>query len=256
MELSSHNGVAEFLLNLNIISYSIILILIFMSILSWYLIITKSIQLGLTYWRSKKILKLFWQSSSLEPLITRLSKKKPKEPFSNVALQGINAAIFYEKRAEKKLDTLCTHSEFLTRNMRRAFNEGRAQLDSDLTILATIGSTSPFIGLLGTVIGIYDALISISAKGSASLDTVAAPVGEALIMTAIGLAVAIPAILAYNTLIRGNRHFLNKLEGFTHDLHTCLNTGARMDMKNRVYMKHRIQPVNIQTEKASMEITP
>ncbi|MCK5523748.1 MAG: MotA/TolQ/ExbB proton channel family protein [Thiomargarita sp.] len=256
MELSSHNGVAEFLLNLNIISFSIILTLIFMSILSWYLIITKSLQLGFTYWRSKKILKLFWQSSSLEPLITRLSKKKQKEPFSNVALQGINAAIFYEKRAEKQLDTLCTHSEFLTRNMRRAFNEGRAQLDSDLTILATIGSTSPFIGLLGTVIGIYDALISISAKGSASLDTVAAPVGEALIMTAIGLAVAIPAILAYNTLIRGNRHFLNKLEGFTHDLHTCLNTGARMDMKNRVYMKHRIQPVNIQTEKASKEITP
>ncbi|MDM8563380.1 MotA/TolQ/ExbB proton channel family protein [Candidatus Marithioploca araucensis] len=163
--------------------------------------------------------------------------------------------MFYEKRAVKQLDTLCTHSEFLTRNMRRAINEGRAQLESNLTILATIGSTSPFIGLLGTVIGIYDALISISAKGSASLGTVAAPVGEALIMTAIGLTVAIPAILAYNAFIRGNRRFLNKLEGFTHDLHTCLNTGARMDMKNMVYMKNSIQPVHIQTEKASKETT-
>ncbi|TGO02461.1 hypothetical protein PN36_24710 [Candidatus Thiomargarita nelsonii] len=178
---------AAFLEHLNIISLSVIFIRLFMSILSWYLIITKTIQLGVTHWRSNKVLTLF-----------------------------------------------------LMRHLRRALNEERAQLDSGLTILATVGSTAPFIGLFGTVLGIYDALVTISAKGSAALNTVAAPVGEALIMTALGLAVAIPAVLAYNALVRGNRAFLNKLEGFAHDLHTYLSTGARME--SRVYlMKPRIK---------------
>jgi len=207
-----------------------------MSILSWYLLITKALQLGFTYWRARKILKLFWKSASLEPLIGRLSQRQLNDPFSNVALQGINAALYYEKRAEKQIANLSSHSEFLTRNLHRAINDSTAQLNSGLTILATIGSTAPFIGLLGTVLGIYEALITISARGNASLDTVAAPVGEALIMTAFGLAVAIPAVLGYNALVRGNRGFLTQLEGFAHDLHTCLNTGARVDMKNRAIM--------------------
>ncbi len=222
-------GFTHFLQNLNVVSLSILLILLFMSVLSWYLIITKTLQLGLTYWRSSRLLKLFWQASSLTPMVNRLTKSKPKEPFSNVALQGINAALYYEKRAQ--FAHISSHSEFITRNMRRAINEGSAYLESGLTILATVGSTAPFVGLLGTVLGIYDALITISTRGNASLDTVAAPVGEALIMTAFGLAVAIPAVLAYNALVRSNRAYLNKLEGFAHDLHTCLNTGARIDMK-------------------------
>ncbi|OQY54169.1 MAG: MotA/TolQ/ExbB proton channel family protein [Candidatus Parabeggiatoa sp. nov. 2] len=243
MEFSSNQfSLLEFLLNLNIVSFSVIVILLLMSVLSWYLIITKAFQLGFTYWRSSRVSKLFWSSESLEPLITRLSKTKPKDPFSNVALQGINAAIYYEKRAKKQLATICSHSEFLTRHMRRAINEDTTRLNSGLTILATIGSTAPFIGLLGTVLGIYDALVTISAKGNASLDSVAAPVGEALIMTAFGLAVAIPAVLGYNAFVRTDNAFLNKLEGFAHDLHTCLNTGARIDMKNRVYMKNKVQP--------------
>lgn len=242
MEFSSSPfGMSHFIQHLNIISLSVLLILLFMSVLSWYLIITKTLQLGFTYLRSNNILKLFWKSSSLEPIMTRLSKRKSKDPASNLALQGINAALYYEKRVEKNLPNLCSHSEFLTRNLRRAINEAMAQLEAGLTILASIGSTAPFIGLLGTVLGIYDALITISAKGDASLDTVAAPVGEALIMTALGLAVAIPAVLGYNALVRGNRAFLNKLEGFGFDLHTCLNTGARMDMKNPLYLKQKIQ---------------
>ena len=103
-----------------------------------------------------------------------------------------------------------------------------------------MGSIAPFVGLFGTVLGIYDALVSISARGSAALNTVAAPVGEALIMTAFGLAVAIPAVLGYNALVRSNRTILNKLEGFAHDLHTYLNTGARMDMKNRSYIQLKL----------------
>ncbi|TGN99799.1 hypothetical protein PN36_33430 [Candidatus Thiomargarita nelsonii] len=229
--LDNPYGLAAFLEHLNIISLSVIFILLIMSILSWYLIITKAIQLGITHWRSNKVLTLFWSDADL---ITHTAIKKAKEPFSRLALQSINASFHYKEQAEKQSTTLCTHSEFLMRHLRRALNEERAQLDSGLTILATVGSTAPFIGLFGTVLGIYDALVTISAKGSAALNTVAAPVGEALIMTALGLAVAIPAVLAYNALVRGNRAFLNKLEGFAHDLHTYLSTGARME--SRVYL--------------------
>jgi len=250
MEFSSSQlSLLEFLLNLNIVSFSVVVILLLMSLLSWYIIIAKVLQLSLTYWRSRKLSTLFWHSESLQPLIKRLSRRKPKDPYSNVALQGINAAIYYEKRATNQpLANICSHSEFITRNMRRAINESTSQLNAGLIILATIGSTAPFIGLLGTVLGIYDALVTISARGNASLDTVAGPVGEALIMTAFGLAVAIPAVLGYNALVRGNNAFLNGLEGFAHDLHTCLNTGARIDMKNRVYMKRNVEPKQTTSE--------
>ncbi len=226
MALSSNPfGFSHFIENLNIISLSIIFILLFMSVLSWYLIITKTLQLWFTVWRSNRIVKVFWNTSSL----TEILHFKSKDPFSLLAKQGINAAFYYKKRT--KIENICSQSEFLTRNLKRAINEETAQLNSGLTILATVGSTAPFVGLLGTVLGIYDALITISTQGSASLDTVAAPVGEALIMTAFGLAVAIPAVLAYNAILRSNRVYLNKLQGFAHDLHTCLNTGARIDLK-------------------------
>lgn len=232
-------NIAAFILRLNTTSLSIMVILLLMSVLTWYLIMTKALQLSFIWWRSRQLLKLFWHSPSLDSVMSYLSQKKTYDPFSNLALQGINAAIFYEKRLEKQLENLGTQSEFLTRNMRRAIAEDTAYLESDLSLLATIASTAPFIGLLGTVLGIYDALITISARGTASLDTVAAPVGEALIMTALGLAVAIPAVFGYNALVGGNRILLNKLNGFAHDLHTCLNTGARIDMKNQVYMKQQ-----------------
>ncbi len=232
-----------FLQNLNPISMSVIFILLFMSVLSWYLIIVKMFKLAFTNWKANNVLKLFKKSSSLAPIIARLTltKNKSIDSCSNLALQGINAATYHEKRATIQAETICSHSEFITRNIHRAINEEMAQLESGLTILATIGTTAPFIGLFGTVLGIYEALISISARGNASLDTVAAPVGEALIMTALGLAVAIPAVLSYNFLVHGNRSFLHRLEGFAHDLHTCLNTGDCMNMRDRVYMQQNIQ---------------
>ncbi len=237
--LSDPYGISSFLQHLNIISFSIIFILVLMSVLSWTLIITKVFQRIFIEWNSRKILKLFWNNDTLAPLIIRLNKAKG--PFSRLTLQGINASFYYKERANKKQSTiLCTQSEFLIRNLRRALNEETARLEAGLTLLATVGSIAPFVGLFGTVLGIYDALVSISARGSAALNTVAAPVGEALIMTAFGLAVAIPAVLGYNALVRSNRTFLNKLEGFAHDLHTYLNTGARMDMKNRSYIQLKL----------------
>lgn len=233
--------ITAFFQHLNSISLTILIILLFMSVLTWYLIITKILQLGFIYWQARKISKLFWNNSSLAPIMIHLSQTQLHDPFTHLTLQVFNAAIYYEKRLAKNLTTLCSQNEFLSRQLRRAMTEEAARLESGLSILATISSTAPFIGLLGTVLGIYEALMTISLKGAASLETVAAPVGEALIMTAGGLAVAIPAVLGYNALIRGQKAFLNKLNSFAHDLHTCLNTGARMDMKNITYIKRHLQ---------------
>ena len=129
-----------------------------------------------------------------------------------------------------------------SRSLRNSIDESTARLQSGLAVLASVGSTAPFIGLFGTVWGIYHALISISVAGQATIDKVAGPIGEALIMTALGLAVAIPAVLGYNALVRGNKAILNKLNRFSHDLHSYFVTGARVSatgatkvvpMKNR-----------------------
>ena len=115
--------------------------------------------------------------------------------------------------------------------MRRSMGETTLQLDAGLSVLASVGSVSPFVGLFGTVWGIYHALAAISASGQATLDKVAGPVGEALIMTAIGLAVAIPAVLAYNAFVKQNRLITNMLNAFGQDLHTLLTTGAILQHK-------------------------
>jgi biopolymer transport protein ExbB len=119
-------------------------------------------------------------------------------------------------------------SEWLTRSLRNSIDESTARLQSGLAVLASVGSTAPFVGLFGTVWGIYHALLAISVAGQATIDKVAGPIGEALIMTALGLAVAIPAVLGYNALVRGNKGVLGKLNRFAHDLHAYFLTGARV----------------------------
>ncbi|MCP4696015.1 MAG: MotA/TolQ/ExbB proton channel family protein [Gammaproteobacteria bacterium] len=215
--------------DLNSISLFVLYTLVFMSVLSWYLIFTKTLQLWETRRRCARFAKFFRNEPGLESVIKYLALKRSRDPFSNLARQGINAATHHIRHAPERPGIICTHAEFVTRNMHQAIREDSAHLNSGLAILASIASTAPFIGLLGTVLGIYDALKSISARGQASLDTVAGPVGEALIMTAAGLAVAIPAVLAYNALIRGNRAFLAKLDAFAHELFAILNTGSRIE---------------------------
>jgi biopolymer transport protein ExbB len=119
-------------------------------------------------------------------------------------------------------------SDWITRTLRNSIDDSTARLQSGLAILASVGSTAPFVGLFGTVWGIYHALVGIGASGVATIDKVAGPVGEALIMTALGLAVAIPAVLGYNALVRGNKGILTKLNRFAHDLHAYFVTGARV----------------------------
>ena len=119
-------------------------------------------------------------------------------------------------------------SEWLTRTLRNSIDESTSRLQSGLAVLASVGSTAPFVGLFGTVWGIYHALLAISAAGQATIDKVAGPIGEALIMTALGLAVAIPAVLGYNALVRGNKGVISRLNRFAHDLHAYFVTGARV----------------------------
>jgi biopolymer transport protein ExbB len=119
-------------------------------------------------------------------------------------------------------------SDWISRALRNSIDDSTARFQAGLAILASVGSTAPFVGLFGTVWGIYHALVGIGAAGQATIDKVAGPIGEALIMTALGLAVAIPAVLGYNALVRGNKSILTKLNRFAHDLHAYFVTGARV----------------------------
>jgi biopolymer transport protein ExbB len=142
---------------------------------------------------------------------------------------AIVAARHHQNHGADKLDAAGSTAEFLTRAMRRVIDEETARIEAGLTVLASVGSTAPFVGLFGTVWGVYHALINIGMSGQGTLDKVAGPVGEALIMTAAGLAVAIPAVLAYNAFVRSNRVVLAQLDSFAHDLYAFLTTGSRVN---------------------------
>ncbi len=152
--------------------------------------------------------------------------EKAENPFTRLAIQGINAANHHNRYTTQRLGETRNYDEFIAQALRRTVSQEAMQMETGLTLLASVGSIAPFVGLFGTVWGIYHALGTIAVGGQATVDKVAGPVGEALIMTAFGLAVAIPAVLAYNTLVRDNRLLMGELETFAHDLHTYLTTGV------------------------------
>jgi biopolymer transport protein ExbB len=212
--------------------------LLAMSIGSWSLMVIKAIQARRLKSSSATFLTRFWQASSstLPSMATVMSEdlKKAENPFARLALQGINAADHHKRYTAQRvkndgntaLQEHSRHDEFIAQALRRTIGQEAMQMETGLTLLASVGSIAPFIGLFGTVWGIYHALGTIAVGGQATVDKVAGPVGEALIMTAFGLAVAIPAVLAYNTLVRDNRLLMGELETFAHDLHTYLTTGV------------------------------
>ncbi|MFZ6756870.1 MotA/TolQ/ExbB proton channel family protein [Undibacterium sp. Ji50W] len=187
--------------------------LLAMSVLSWTLILLKA----WTFWRIRQAapaLRAFWQSPSLADAMAMLRQADKAHIFMALA----DAA----EQADRRAGTLSEHtafSEVLTRSLRQQLQTLTTRLEAGLTMLASIGATAPFVGLLGTVWGIYHALTAISASGAVQIDQLAGPVGEALIMTALGLIVAIPAVLAYNGFNRINRITLAELDGFAFDLH-------------------------------------
>ncbi len=196
-------------------------IMVIMSLVSWYIIFTK-------VWDQRKVMKeadeldkTFWKAASLKEGAAKLPKNSA---FRQLVDDGLRASEHHEGRLTDKID----RHEWVTMSLQRSTNSINSKLQSGLAFLASVGSTAPFIGLFGTVVGIYRALINIGIAGQASIDKVAGPVGEALIMTAIGLVVAVPAVLGYNWLIRRNKALQDRLNAFAADVHGSLISGSRV----------------------------
>ena len=221
-------GFAAFLAQTDAVGRAILAILLVMSVATWYLIATKSITILLERRKSAHFLEAFWDAPSLTTVEKHIGENHPDDPFSHLAWHAISASRHHQRSGAARLAEAGSGAEFLTRAMRRVIDEDTARLESGLTVLASVGSTAPFVGLFGTVWGVYHALVAIGLSGQGTLDKVAGPVGEALIMTALGLAVAIPAVLAYNGFVRANRLVLAKLDAFAHDLYAVLTTGERV----------------------------
>lgn len=224
---ASNYGLANFWNQGDLVSHLVIIVLLTMSIISWTQIILKTISAS----RRKKIsiaLDNFWENKTLDNASKALEEKfGSNNSFVSLSSAAIIACDHLDKQKNNSIGSNLDRSEYITRVLRQSINRSTARLESGLTQLASIGAIAPFVGLFGTVYGIYHALLGISAAGNASLNAVSGPVGEALIMTAAGLFVAIPAVIAYNAFVRFNRLELMELDGFAHDLHCYLNNGIR-----------------------------
>ncbi|MEO5641551.1 MAG: MotA/TolQ/ExbB proton channel family protein [Sphingomicrobium sp.] len=194
-----------------VISWSVFVILVIMSIGTFYIMFTKLLQQQKIMNQGNKVRSSFWNAPNLKEASTKLEARS--------AYRSIVDDVLVAQDQHGKLTDPIDQHEWMANSLARSQGSISARLGEGLAFLATVGSTAPFIGLFGTVIGIYRALIKIGASGDASITTVAGPVGEALIMTALGLVVAVPAVLAYNWLIRRNKSIVEDLAAFTNDVH-------------------------------------
>ncbi|HCY15240.1 MAG: biopolymer transporter [Curvibacter sp. GWA2_64_110] len=201
------------------------LLLLAMSLASWMVIVLKALDI-VRYKKLARQAETFWHSADFAEGLGKLGPQN-ENPFRDLAEEGREASAHHRNTKAHLHDSLDV-SDWVTRCLRNSIDHSTARLQSGLAILASVGSTAPFVGLFGTVWGIYHALMSIGMAGQATIDKVAGPIGEALIMTALGLAVAIPAVLGYNALVRGNKAILGQLNSFAHDLHAYFVTGARV----------------------------
>lgn len=230
--MESQFGLAHVWTQGDVVTKAVALLLLVMSLSSWIVMILKTLDL-FKFKKQAQTIEAFWHSQDLATGLTQLGNDADN-PFRALALQGQEAASHISGtggRPHAHLHDNFDLSEWVTRSLRGSIEDSTQKLQAGLAVLASVGSTAPFVGLFGTVWGIYHALLSIGAAGQATIDKVAGPVGEALIMTALGLAVAIPAVLGYNALVRGNKSVLSKLNRFAHDLHAFYVTGARVRNK-------------------------
>jgi biopolymer transport protein ExbB len=210
------------------VQWAVALTLVIMSAMSWYWIVINFLKNMRLRGSADRVVTTFWETPNAQDAIRFMEEQKRSEPFSKIALDAAQAAAHHQRHEGSRLVESLNRSEFVDRALRQGVTRESSRLENGLTVLATVGSTAPFVGLLGTVWGIYGALIRIGASGEASITAVAGPVGEALIMTAVGLFVAIPAVLAYNFFVRLNRVTNSKFDTFAHDLHDFFATGARV----------------------------
>jgi len=213
-------GFSHFLKHLDAIGIGVLMLLIALSVASWYLIAVKAMYSFRQERRARAFLASYEDVRSPGDLAKMARDGQGNNAFANLARTALQAA----PTAYGNDRQLSDPGEFLTRALRRAIDEETLRAEQGLTLMASAGSAAPYIGLFGTVWAIYHALVQISISGQGTLDKVAGPVGEALIMTALGLAVAIPAVLAYNQFRRHNRIWLARLDGFAHDLYALLTT--------------------------------
>ena len=197
-----------------------LLIMIIMSMGSWYIIFTKLFEQRKLLKSAKAASDNFWTSGSVKKGMDTLDEGSA---FRFIAEQGLKADEHHEGSLVEQID----RHTWITMSVQRAVDNIGSRLQDGLAFLATVGSTAPFVGLFGTVWGIYHALTAIGIAGQASIDKVAGPVGEALIMTAFGLAVAVPAVMGYNWLIRRNKMVMERVRAFSGDLHNVLLSGKR-----------------------------
>ncbi|NRR30113.1 MotA/TolQ/ExbB proton channel family protein [Oxalobacteraceae bacterium] len=201
------------------VSRGTLIILSLMSMGSWYIIVTKLIDQMKIFKQSKETSAKFWKAPSIAAGSASLTDGSP---FRFIAETGTKATVHHDGALLEQIDL----STWVTMSIQRAVEKVQSRLQDGLSFLATVGSTAPFIGLFGTVWGIYNALINIGMTGNASIDKVAGPVGEALIMTAFGLFVAVPAVLGYNWLVRRNKSAMEDVRSFSADVHSVLISGA------------------------------
>jgi biopolymer transport protein ExbB len=207
--------------NGNVVSRGTLIVLVIMSLGSWFIILTKLWDQRNMKKSARIVEKQFWTAPSIKDGVERLKKG---DDFRFIAEDGLRSASHHEGRLTDRIDL----HEWITMSLQRATEAVNGKLSNGLAFLATVGSTAPFVGLFGTVMGILNALIAIGVAGQVSIDKVAGPVGEALIMTAIGLFVAVPAVLGYNWLLRRNKGLQDSLRNFSSDLHAYLVGGARV----------------------------
>lgn len=212
-------GLAHMLANADAVIWLTAIVLLVMSVLSWTLIIAKGRVIRRGRQSVAASVAAFWHSSSMDDGVARLQATEASSllvPIAQAAIHLQSAA------ASTSLDGKSMAEDRITRGLRTALHAATTSLESGLVALASVGATAPFVGLFGTVWSIYHALVNISGSGQVMIEQVAGPVGEALIMTAFGLFVAIPAVLAYNAMTRSNRIILAELDGFANDLRAYL----------------------------------
>ena len=237
-------GLAHLWASGDVISHAVAILLALMSIASWYLILAKLFD----NWQLRKAaarVGAFWSASNIDDGMAALRQGAATSPYTELAGQAASCnatccEVSGQLAGRFKLD------EQLERALRHQFSASQARMENGLTLLATTGATAPFVGLFGTVWGIYHALVAIGISGQAALEKVAGPVGEALIMTAAGLAVALPAVFAYNAFVRANRLALSDLDAFAHDLHAFFTVGKPLAVASaQVHPLQNARPIKV-----------
>jgi biopolymer transport protein ExbB len=218
-------GFGHFIVQSDGVGKFLLAALVLMSVASWALIAVKGLTQVLRQQRSDTFLDFFWNARSLDTVQAEIGTHGARDPFSHLSAQALHAQAHHARHGAARLAEAGTANDFITRTIKKVLDEETTRLETGLTTLATVGATAPFVGLFGTVWGVYHALLAIGVSGAGTLDKVAGPVGEALIMTGIGLAVAIPAVIAYNAFTRSNRVLAARLDAFAYELHSFLTLG-------------------------------